>query len=321
MLQGKVLITGGAGFLGRAILRRAHRESWPCEFIVLSRDEEKQVKLKQRWPGVNCVLGDVRDIDRLLETFKGQQTIIHAAALKYIPEAEKNVDETIAVNVEGSRNVARAAIRAGVETVVGISTDKAVLPVNAYGMSKALMERLYAQIDAKFGTRFRVVRYGNVVGSTGSVIPLFQQQLKEAGQLTITDDRMTRFWLSAEEAVELIANTIQPEPIRLPHPAYVGSVIVPKCASMRILDLALLIAKGAPIERIGIRPGEKLHERLIDYQESARAVDFGDLCYLYPPTEQGEGDGKEPWSYSSQYPNRWITPDEMQAMIEDAVLV
>ena len=305
MLRGKVLITGGAGFLGRGIIHRACQENWPCDFTVLSRDEEKQVKLQHRYPYVRCVLGDVKDQDRLESTFTGHDLIIHAAAMKYIPEAEYNVDECIVVNVEGSRNVARAAIKAGVKTVIGISTDKAVLPVNSYGMTKALMERLYAQLDSKT-TRFKVVRYGNVIGSTGSVIPLFLQQKEELGKVLVTNEHMTRFWLTINEAVDLVLQAYREESI--------GAMVVPRCGAMKIVDLARLIADGSPIEIIGSRPGEKLHERLVDYTEAVRCVGKGSYYLLYPPTSKGKG-GEEPWTYTSEAPAHWVTSDAMAEAI------
>ncbi len=306
MLRGKVLITGGAGFLGRGIIGRAHREGWPCSFTVLSRDEEKQSILQHRYPDVRCILGDVRDSDRLDLAFVGHDVVIHAGAVKFIPEAEYNVDECIAVNVQGSRNVARAAINAGVKTVIGISTDKAVLPVNSYGMTKALMERLYAQLDGKTGTRFKVTRYGNVIGSTGSVIPLFLQQKEERGKVLVTNEHMTRFWLTIDQAIDLVLRAYEEESI--------GAVIVPRCGAMRIVDLARLIADGSPIEFIGSRPGEKLHERLVDYTEAVRCVDEGDCYLLYPPTSKVKGGG-EPWTYTSENPAHWVTQEEMACAI------
>ncbi len=307
MLEGNVLITGGAGFLGRAILRRAVRDNWPCRFTVLSRDEEKQVKLQRQFPDVRCLLGDVRDRDRLEAAFAGHNIVIHAAAMKYVPEAEHNVAECIAVNVEGTRNVALAAIHAGVETVVGISTDKAVLPTNTYGMTKALMERLFMELHGRGETKFALVRYGNVVGSTGSVIPLFEEQAR-AGRVTVTDDKMTRFWLSVDAAVDLIVTAGQPAS---------GTILVPRCAAMRVVELARLIAADAKVEIVGARPGEKLHERLVDYRESAQAMQIGENYCLSSPTSPPTSE-VEPWTYSSQYPARWIEPAEMTAMIEDA---
>src|SRR3990167_4972035 len=250
-LIGKVFISGGTGFLGRAILRRAEKEHWDCQITAMSRDEEKLWKAKDRFGKlVNCVLGDVRDQHNLNIAMRGHETVIHAAAIKFIPEAEANVFETVKTNVDGSRNVLRAAVRVGVKTVVAISTDKAALPANTYGMTKALMERMFAEANAWNGTRFVAVRYGNVVGSTGSIIPIFKYQLAKNGRLRLTDERMTRFWISVDEAIDLIllaAARAQELP---------GRVFVPRCSAMTVKDIARMIAAGAPIDVTGIRPGE-----------------------------------------------------------------
>jgi len=309
MLTGRILVTGGSGFLGRGLLRRIRRESWPCEVTCLSRDETKQYELKRRYPEVRCVLGDVRDLERLTAAAAGHDIIIHAAALKYIPEAEYNVQECIDVNIHGSRNVVLAALRAGVRQVVGLSTDKACLPVNTYGMTKALMERMFAAANGR-ETRFSTVRYGNVVGSTGSVIPIFQQQLTDFGEVRVTDKNMSRFWLSIDEAIDLIVYALLNEAVGLQTCVY-------RCSAMRIIDLAELIAGGKPAQITGIRPGEKIDERLVDYSESLRCEQDGDYYILYPPTVAPVGAG-EPWTYLSSSPAHWITRDEMANMIADA---
>jgi len=305
-LDGKILITGGAGFLGRGILRLAHQENWPCSFTVYSRDEHKHQELYRRWPDVNCVLGDIRDRDRLEAVMTGHETVIHAAAMKYVPEGEQNVAEAIAVNLHGSETVATAAWRAGVDTVVGISTDKAVRPVNVYGATKMLDERLFSEASRWGRTRFISVRYGNVVGSTGSVIPLFQRQLAEQGKVLLTDPLMTRFWLSIDEAVNLICWAIAELPS--------GSVGIPKCGAMKMGDLAKAIA-GDAIEVVGARPGEKQHEELVQFEESGRIRERGDYFELLPTGSPAEG---EQWTYASHSPARWITVSEMQEMIIDA---
>jgi len=309
MLRGNWLLTGGSGFLCRAIIRRADREGWPCQFTVFSRDEEKHWKLRRRWPDIQCVIGDVRDYDRLEPTMAGQDGVIHAAAIKFVPEAEFNVAETIAVNIEGSRAVARAAVRQGVSRVIGISTDKACLPVNVYGMTKALMERLLCEANAwSADTQFNVVRYGNVVGSTGSVIPIFQHQKETQRRLTLTDKNMTRFWLSPDGAVDVILKALEEK--------QGGTVIVPRCGAMTMHNLALLVADGCPIDIVGARPGEKAHEDLIHFRESVRAWQDGNYYRLEPVSEPpGE---HELFTYSSQAPAHWIEPEQMALMIEDA---
>jgi UDP-N-acetylglucosamine 4,6-dehydratase len=322
-LSGKVFLTGGAGFLGRAIIRRAQREDWPCTFTVFSRDEEKQWQLREKYgKSVTCYLGSVRDHHTLTTLMPGHDLVIHLGAVKFIPEAERNVWEAVHINLDGSRNVVRAAAWCHVPTVVGISTDKAVLPANVYGMTKALMERLYAEA-CRWSERINcvTVRYGNVVGSTGSIVPVFRQQLKTKQRLSVTDERMTRFWLSPDEAVDAIllavANAKQ----------YPGASFVPKCGAMKIMDLARLIAGEAPIDIIGIRPGEKLHEELVNFQESPQTIDKGDYFVARHPTGKGVGgsagasllpEGKEGWTYRSHNPAHWITMQEMAAMLKDA---
>lgn len=263
----RILITGGSGFLGRGIMRY-----WSDNiYTVLSRDEFKQDLAKQKQhPNhmTKWVLGDVLDYDRLAYTMRANdiELVIHAAAIKYIPEAEKNVDEAVRVNVDGSRNVIKAAIAAGVKRVVGISTDKAVQPVNVYGMTKALMERLFIEANeySPSQTVFTLTRYGNVVGSTGSVIPLFQRQAASMRAITITDPKMTRYWQSAEESVELI---------KLAAVADAGDIIVPDGRAMDLQQLAATI--GGPaclVDVIGARPGEKQHETLIGKHEGYRTM-------------------------------------------------
>jgi UDP-N-acetylglucosamine 4,6-dehydratase len=318
MLTGKCLITGGSGFLARAIYRRARRENWPVEFTCYSRDEAKQWQLARVYPGVHCVLGDIsRDLDRLTAVMAGHDTVIHAGAVKFIPEAEWNVSETIDVNVNGSRNVAIAARAAGVKKVIGISTDKACAPLNTYGMTKALMERYFGEADRMGDTRFVTVRYGNVVGSTGSVIPVFKQQIEDKGELKITDNRMTRFWLSVDEAIDLIlwANDCASE--------YGGQTFINPCPAMKIVDLAEAVwyltgqSKDIRINYTGIRPGEKLHEALFNEQEAPRVSIIGQKGYVMaPPTAKPTI--PDMMAYSSDHPRRWISVDEMQELIKDA---
>ncbi len=320
MLSGNILLTGGSGFLGRAMLRRAHNEGWPTTFTIYSRDEEKQWHIRRRWPNVRCVLGDVaRDFDRLVATCAGHDTVIHMGAVKFIPEAEHNVLETIAVNVDGSRNVALAAIAAGVKTVVGISTDKACSPANTYGMTKALMERMYGELDHRsLNTRLVTARYGNVVGSTGSVIPVFRQQIKDNKQIRVTDSRMTRFWLSVDDAINLIgwAEQFAPE--------YGGHTFIPKCPSMSIDD----IAKGVWSQEMpgvdpdiiytGMRPGEKLHEALFNEQEAPRVLPTAAGFLMRPAIREPWAPVPERMIYESSHPDRWMKGEEMAKLIEDA---
>lgn len=308
-LQGNIFITGGAGYLGRGIMRRARRESWPCRITVYSRDETKQDVCRQLYPEHRYILGDIRDRDRLETTMIGHDIVIHAGAIKYVPEAEYNVEETLKVNLDGSRNVIQAARKAGIRQCVGISTDKATTPVNTYGASKMLMERAFSEVDCD--TVYKCVRYGNVVGSTGSVIPFFQRQRRDLGRLTVTDPEMTRFWMSVDEAIDTILFALEY--------GTSGGIIVPRPRSMSIGALADVIADGMPIDHIGARPGEKVHEELIHYQESVRVKTHNRDYYELLPVRKGYT-GSEPFMVSSLYAER-IVPEEMVLMIEDAVMV
>lgn len=327
MLEGKVLLTGGSGFLGRAILRRAQIEQWPCQFIVYSRDEMKQWELKQRYPKTICVLGDIaRDLDRLIAVSSGCDTVLHLGAVKFIPEAERNVLETIEVNIEGSKNVALAAIAGGVPTVVGISTDKACAPLNLYGMTKAVMERMYSEFDARSKTNFVTARYGNVIGSTGSVIPVFKDQMTRYGEIRVTDPNMTRFWFSVDQAINLILWAHSEAEI------FHGHTFISACPAMRIMDIAKTVwqmndpGSEPRINVTGIRPGEKLHEALLNEQEAPRSFIYeesnGDVRgYVLAPAVVSSIDGGLKQSYSSDCPSRWLQPEEMAEFIKDAELV
>lgn len=327
MLEGKILITGGAGYLGRSILRRIERENWPAQVTVYSRDEHKQAEIKKRWPQVRLVLGDIQNLERLTAAAAGHDLIIHAGALKFIPEAEFNVLECIDVNVIGSRNVALAAMRAGVATVVALSTDKAAAPLNTYGATKMLMERTFSELNAfamrsRSDTRFVSVRYGNVVSSSGSVIPVFRDQLSRLGHMEITSNSMSRFWISMDEAIDLIAvaaTFADTSP---------GAIFVRRCGAMMIWQLAQIVGdawlsrvgSSYTIKEVGLRPGEKLHETLILPSESVRAVQVTPLiAAIMPPTYPALDE--TPAEYRSDDPDFWISKDEMQAMIEDAATI
>lgn len=320
-LSGSILVTGGSGYLARALYRRAKRENWDCTFTAFSRDETKQWQLKRLYPDVHCILGDIsHDLDRLVAVMQGHQTVIHTAAVKFIDFAEWNVAETIDVNVNGSRNVAIAARAAGVKTVVGISTDKSCSPLNTYGLTKAIMERYFAEADKMGDTRFVTVRYGNVVGSTGSVIPVFRNQLADFNEFRITDSRMTRFWLGVDEAIDLILwahDSAQEEG---------GKTFIHPCPAMKITDIAEAVwlnegRKGdVPITFTGIRPGEKLHEALFNEQEAPRVTAIGQKGFIMSsPTTKGEL--PEYLEYVSNQPRRWLSVEEMCALIKDAETV
>lgn len=318
----RILITGGSGFLGRGLLRYA-KDHWDPnnEYVVYSRDELKQDQCKQHYgqDNIKYVLGDVRDYDRLLTaiTSNDVRMVIHTAAIKYIPQAEFNVQECIDVNVEGTRNVLKAAYVSCVNghdmQVVGISTDKACAPINVYGMTKALMERLFGEYAA-FGLYCSLARYGNVIGSTGSVIPKFKQQLSETGEITLTDPAMTRYWITIEEACRLV---------ELAMTATSGSIIIPKPRSMLMAELAQALideyCNDADIRVIGKRPGEKMHEALLHAQESPRARDQHTCYELMHVGHIPSGDTFE---LSSEFPEGgWVTAQELTEAALDAELV
>lgn len=277
----KVLITGGSGSLGRALLDYNIDEMLNWDITVYSRDEVKQGEMRGDYPDVRFVLGDVCDTDTLKIAMRNQEVVIHAAAYKQVPAVEVNASVAIDTNVIGSRNVAMTAIEAGVERVVGISTDKACAPINCYGETKALMEKLFMQACLWGDTQFNLVRYGNVLGSRGSVLPLFKKQIAQ-GYVTITDPRMTRFWLTLDDAIELVLTAMDD--------GVAGSVIVPlaPASTMDVLACAAIetyayngivnnnIALtsegrhriGPEIRTIGVRPGEKMHEQMIHAGEA-----------------------------------------------------
>ncbi len=323
-----VLITGGTGSFGKRFVKMMLEEVKPAKIIVFSRDELKQHEMRANGydhPTLRYFIGDIRDQERLRRAFHGVDIVIHAAALKQVPACEYNPMEAIKTNILGSSNVIDAAIDAGVSKVLALSTDKAVNPVNLYGATKLAAEKLFVQSNAYAGgkaTRFSCVRYGNVVGSRGSVVPVFLKQ-REMGELTITDSRMTRFWISLEEGVRFV--------IRCVEQMHGGEVFVPKIASMTVEDLAKAVAPGAKINVIGIRPGEKLHEVLISEDESRTTVEMDDM-YVVQPAEamwfgrDWEAKGKKlevDFRYASNTNEDWLNVDRIQkiiAPIEDAYL-
>ena len=294
-------------------------EYHPAKLIVFSRDELKQHEMRTAGldhPSLRYFIGDVRDCDRLRRAMHGVHIVVHAAALKQVPACEYNPIEAIMTNIMGGRNVIEAALDTGVERVMALSTDKAVNPINLYGATKLAAEKLFVQSNAyagSTGTRFSCVRYGNVVGSRGSVVPVFLRQ-RQTGTVTITDERMTRFWLSLEQGVRFTIRCI--EEMRG------GEVFVPKIPSMRVLDLARAIAPDSRIERIGIRAGEKLHEVLVSEDEARHTLELDDMFVVQPP--EGLWFGRD-WSdrgkvlaegfrYASDTNERWLTLDEIQEL-------
>lgn len=278
-LIGRILITGGTGSLGTAILERAHKEGWSCEFTVLARNETRMAQVKTKYPNVRCEIGDVRDKDWLSTIAPGHDICIHAAAIKQVPTAESNVREAMLTNVIGSQNVAMACVEGGVKRVIGISTDKACQPTTQYGCTKYLMEGLFREADAwSPSTRFILVRYGNVLRSNASVLPLFEKQIAEDIPFTITDLRMTRFWLSMPQAIDLVLDAAYWQPT--------GVILVPKPWSMGMVDLAKALDTHREIVEIGIRPGEKVHEMLINSSEAMHTLDVEKYFEVHSPQEK-----------------------------------
>lgn len=273
-----ILLTGGTGSFGHAFISHV-TEAWPSATIrIYSRDELKQSEVEKRFPNANLryLIGDVRDRSRMSRAAQGADLLIHAAAMKQVPACEYNPFEAVRTNVLGAQHVVDAAIDAGVEKVLALSTDKAVNPVNLYGATKLCQEKIIVQGNAyaaQSNTRLSCVRYGNVVGSRGSVVPLFREQA-ENGELTITDERMTRFWITLQEAVELVLYGLEN--------MEGGEIFIPKIPSMRVTDLAEAMAPGVPTRLTGIRPGEKLHEILLTDDEARHSVDAGDVYVVLP---------------------------------------
>ncbi len=274
-----ILITGGTGSFGKKMTKILLEEKQPKKIIIFSRDELKQHEMRVAGydhPSLRYFIGDVRDRERLVRAMHGVDVVVHAAALKQVPACEYNPMEAIKTNIMGTSNVVEAALDAGVSRVLALSTDKAVNPVNLYGATKLAAEKLVIQSNAYAGgrsTRYSCVRYGNVVGSRGSVVPLFLKQ-RSNGKITITDERMTRFWLSLEQGVHFVIHCIEQ--------MEGGEVFVPKIPSTKVIDLARAVAPQAEIDIIGIRPGEKLHEVLISEDESRNTVELEHMFVVQP---------------------------------------
>lgn len=314
-----ILLTGGTGSFGNAFVGRILTEFPDCTIRVFSRDELKQSEMQTRFDGdrLRYFIGDVRDSKRLLRAAQGADVIIHAAAMKQVIASEYNPFEAVQTNVTGAQNIVDAAIDAGVRTVVALSTDKAVNPVNLYGATKLCAEKLIVHGNSYASgreTRFSCVRYGNVVGSRGSVVPLFEKQAAE-GRLTITDSRMTRFWITLDQAVDLVLYAIDN--------MVGGEVFIPKIPSMRVDDLAAAMAPGLPVDYIGIRPGEKLHEGLLTVDEARHSVDAGSVYVVLPehpwwgsnPRWADATPLPDGFAYTSDVNDVWLTTDELAALV------
>jgi len=316
-----ILITGGTGSFGKKFTEILLSEHDPESVRIYSRGELLQMEMQNRFDDsrLRFLIGDVRDRDRLYRAASGVDIIVHAAALKHVPACEYNPIEAVRTNVEGSVNVIDAAIDNSVEKVMAISTDKAVHPVNLYGATKMVAEKLFTQGNAYTGlrkTRFSCVRYGNVIGSRGSVIPLFKEQRKN-GVITITDDRMTRFWITLEQGVRFVMDCTA----RMKG----GEIFVPKIPSMKVIDLAMVVAPDAERKVIGIRSGEKLHEILLTEDEARHTREF-DNYFVIEPEHPFWGkdnfmDGKslpEGFRYTSDGNDEWLTEDEIEKIVDES---
>ena len=315
-----ILLTGGTGSFGTAFVQRI-LDTWPAAVVrVFSRDELKQSEMRARFGDkqVRYLVGDVRDKDRLYRASQGVDIVVHAAAMKQVPACEYNPFEAIRTNILGAQNVVDSAIDAGVPRVLALSTDKAVNPVNLYGATKLCAEKIFVQGNAyaaQSPTRIACVRYGNVVGSRGSVVPLFRAQANE-GSLTITDERMTRFWISLDQAVNLVLYALE-------H-MNGGEIFIPKIPSMRVTELAEAIAPGVPHRITGIRPGEKIHEILLTADESRHTVDAGDAYVILPehpwwfdnPKWEAGTPTPDGFVYSSDGNDSWVTTEQLRHLLQ-----
>jgi UDP-N-acetylglucosamine 4,6-dehydratase len=317
-----VLVTGGTGSFGRKFVELMLREYRPQKLIVFSRDELKQHDMRTSGfdhPSLRYFIGDVRDAQRLERAFSGVTVVVHAAALKQVPACEYNPFEAIQTNIMGGCNVIDAAINRGVRRILALSTDKAVNPINLYGATKLCAEKMFVQANAYSGgqnTRFSCARYGNVLGSRGSVIPVFQEQRKR-GKITITDSRMTRFWITIEQGIRLVVRCIEQ--------MHGGEIFVPKIPSMKLVDMAEAIAPGCDVESIGIRPGEKLHEVLLSEDEARHALEVDDMYVIQPAHSWWR---KENWKharplpegfrYASDSNSHWLSVEELCEIVGGA---
>lgn len=316
-----VLITGGTGSFGNKFVEIALKELNPKVIRIYSRDELKQLNMQNKFNNderLRFFIGDVRDKNRIHRAMRDIDIVIHAAALKQVPACEYNPIEAVRTNIEGAINIIDSAIENDVKKVVALSTDKAVHAVNLYGATKLVAEKLFIQGNSYTGagkTKFSCVRYGNVVGSRGSVIPIFLEQ-KNHGKITVTDKKMTRFWITLEQGVRLVINSIKK--------MHGGEVFVPKIPSMKILDLADVVAPNCKREIIGIRPGEKISEILITEEEARHTKEFKNYFIIEPNftfwDEKNYERGmptKDDFKYTSDNNNWWLTKEELKKMIKE----
>ncbi len=321
-----ILVTGATGSFGKAFIKKVLNSYKTRKLIVFSRDELKQSDMAVDFPGltypaIRYFIGDVRDQDRLEMAMREVDFVIHAAALKQVPAAEYNPMECINTNVIGAENVVQAAIRCGVKRVIALSTDKAANPINLYGASKLASDKIFVaanNLSGADGTRFSVVRYGNVIGSRGSVVPLFKKLAAEnAESIPITDERMTRFWITLDQGVNFVLSSLAM--------MTGGEIFIPKIPSMKLTDLAEAIAPGVPLRVVGIRPGEKLHETMITQDDARTTIEYADRYAILPsfkfwdqpiepPKEASYVD--EDFIYDSNGNSEWLTPANLVDIID-----
>jgi len=319
-----ILITGGTGSFGKKLTEIILRDHRPKKLVIFSRDELKQHEMRHRFPDtgdspMRYFVGDVRDRERLYRAFDGVDIVVHAAALKQVPACEYNPLEAIKTNVLGAANIIDAAIDCRVKKVIALSTDKAANPINLYGASKLCADKLFVAGNSYVGghgTKFSVVRYGNVLGSRGSVVPFFLK-MRETGRLTVTDERMTRFWITLEQGVDFV--------LKCTARMKGGEVFVPKIPSMRLIDLAKAIGPTCTLEIVGIRPGEKLHEVMVPEDDARHTLEYEDYFAILPTfhdwnreafVKENGGESCPPgFHYSSDTNTRWLSAMELQKMI------
>ncbi len=318
-----ILVTGGTGSFGKRFIETVLQRYKPKKLIVFSRDEMKQSEMAQRfsetkYPCLRYFLGDVRDRERLERALHGVDVVVHAAALKQVPAAEYNPFEFVKTNIFGAENIINAAIDRGVKKIIALSTDKAANPINLYGATKLCSDKLFVAGNAYSGdvdTRFSVVRYGNVFGSRGSVVPFFKELAKSGKKIPITDERMTRFWITLSQGVDFVLNSLEI--------MAGGEIFVPKIPSMKVTDLAKALAPDCEFEVTGIRPGEKLHETMVPDDDARRTLEFDGFYIIQPDftwwSGKNHAGGKkvaDGFMYRSDLNDKWLSISDLKRMSE-----
>lgn len=325
-LNGKsILVTGGTGSFGKKFIETVLSRFELRRCVVFSRDEQKHYDMAmefpvEKYPSIRYFIGDVRDVDRLELAMRDIDYVVHAAALKHVPAAEYNPFECVMTNINGAQNVVKAAITTGVKKVIALSTDKAASPINLYGATKLASDKIFIaanNLSGQDGCRFSVVRYGNVIGSRGSVIPFFKQLIASGtDHLPITDERMTRFWITLQQGVNFVLSSL--------NHMKGGEIFVPKIASMKVVDVAECLGPGLPRKNVGIRPGEKLHEVMVPEDDARTTVEIDDRYIILPaflknPTEAWLATGAKPvdaeFCYASDINDEWMSIDELNEMV------